>query len=90
MSFAFYIEKDGDKWENLRSEHPTRHVRSISRVTEVSAVTRPAYEATEISARDKEALESAKATLESVRCQSLESEREALELEKAKLKNKFF
>ena len=90
MSFAFYIEKDGDEWEDLRSEHPTRHIRSISSVTEVSAVTRPAYQSTEISARDKEALESAKATLESVRSQSLESDKEALELEKAKLRNKFF
>lgn len=90
MSFAFNIDEDGDKWENLRSNHPTRRVRSISRVTEVSAVTRPAYEATEISARDKEALESAKATLESVRSQSLESDKDALELEKAKIKNKFF
>lgn len=90
MSFAFNIEKGSDKWENLRSEHPTRLIRSISRVTEVSAVTRPAYEATEIMARDKEALESAKATLESVRSQSLESDKEALELEKAKLRNKFF
>ena len=90
MSFAFYIEKDGDEWEDLRSEHPTRHIRSISSVTEVSAVTRPSYQSTEISARDKEALESAKATLESVRSQSLESDKEALELEKAKLRNKFF
>ena len=90
MSFAFYIEKGGDKWEDLRSEHPTRYIRSISSVTEVSAVTRPAYQSTEISARDKEALESAKATLESVRSQSLESDKEALELEKAKNRNKFF
>ena len=90
MSFAFYIEKDGDEWEDLRSEHPTRHIRSISSVTEVSAVTRPAYQSTEISARDKEALESAKATLESVRSQLLESNEAELELEKAKLRNKFF
>ena len=90
MSFAFYIEKDGDKWENLRSEHPTRHIRAISSVTEVSAVTRPAYQSTEISARDKEALDSAKATLESVRSQSLDSDKEKLELEKAKIRNKFF
>jgi HK97 family phage prohead protease len=90
MSFAFNIEKDGDKWEDIRSNLPTRYIRSISKVHEVSAVTRPAYEATEITARDKEALESAKATLESVRSQSLESEKELLELEKAKNRNKFF
>ena len=90
MSFAFYIEKGGDKWEDLRSEHPTRYIRSISSVTEVSAVTRPAYQSTEISARDKEALDSAKATLDSVRSQSLDSENEKLELEKAKNRNKFY
>jgi HK97 family phage prohead protease len=88
MSFMFTI--DDEEWENLESDHPTRHIRKIGTVLEVSAVTFPAYESTEISARDKEALESAKATLESVRSQSLESDKDALELEKAKLKNKFF
>ena len=88
MSFMFTI--DGEEWENLESDHPTRHIKSIGQVFEVSAVTFPAYEATEISARDKAALESAKATLESVRSQSLDSDNEALELEKAKNSNLFF
>lgn len=88
MSFMFTIDKE--EWEELDSEHPTRRIKSIGQVLEVSAVTFPAYEATEISARDKEALESAKATLESVRSQTLESERKLLELEKAKLRNLFF
>ena len=88
MSFMFTI--DDEEWENLDSDHPTRHIRKISQVFEVSAVTFPAYESTEISARDKEALESAKATLESVRRQLLESDKQKLELEKAKLRNKFF
>ena len=83
MSFMFTI--DEERWEDLETDHPTRHVIKIGQVFEVSAVTFPAYESTEISARDKEALDSAKATLESVRRQS-----EALELEKAKLRNKFF
>lgn len=88
MSFMFTV--DDEEWEELQSDHPTRHIRKIGRVYEVSAVTFPAYESTEISARDKEALDSAKATLESVRSQSLESERELLELEKAKNRNKIF
>ena len=88
MSFMFTI--DDEEWENLESDHPTRHIRKIGQVFEVSAVTFPAYEATEISARDKEALESAKTTLESVRSQALDSEKKLLELEKAKLRNKFF
>ena len=88
MSFMFSI--DDEEWENLESDHPTRHIRKIGTVLEVSAVTFPAYESTEISARDKEALDSAKSLLESKRSQSLESDKDALELEKAKLKNKFF
>ena len=88
MSFMFTI--DDEEWKDLESDHPTRYIRKISQVFEVSAVTFPAYESTEISARDKEALESAKATLESVRRQALDSELEKLELEKAKLRNKFF
>lgn len=64
MSFMFSVNEDS--WEDLESDHPTRHIRGINKVFEVSAVTFPAYEQTSISARDcKEALESAKATLES-------------------------
>lgn len=88
MSFMFTI--DEERWEGLDSDNPIRHIIKIGKVYEVSAVTFPAYESTEISARDKEALESAKATLESARRQSLESDKANLELEKAKLRNKFF
>ena len=88
MSFMFTI--DDEEWEDLESDHPTRHIREIGQVFEVSAVTFPAYETTEISARDKEALDNAKATLESVRESQLLESRNALELEKAKLRNKFF
>lgn len=88
MSFMFTI--DDEEWKDLESDHPIRHIRKIGTVLEVSAVTFPAYEATEISARDKEALESAKATLESVRRQLLDSDKEKLELEKAKINNLFF
>lgn len=88
MSFMFSI--DSEEWEDLDSDHPTRRIKEIGRVLEVSAVTFPAYEATEISARDKEALDNAKATLESARSRSLENDADMLELEKAKLRNKFF
>jgi len=87
MSFMFTI--DDEEWENLESDHPTRHIRKIGTVFEVSAVTFPAYESTEISARDKEALESAKLVLESAK-RSLESDKNTLELEKAKNRNKIF
>ena len=87
MSFMFTI--DGEEWEDLESDHPTRRIKSISQVFEVSAVTFPAYEATEISARDKEALDSAKNALERVQRSALDSAKEELELQKAKNKNIF-
>lgn len=62
MSFMFTV--DGEEWENLDSDYPTRHIRSIGKVLEVSAVAFPAYEQTSLEARSAEALESAKATLE--------------------------
>lgn len=62
MSFMFTV--DGEEWENLDSDYPTRHIRSIGKVFEVSAVAFPAYEQTSLEARSAEALESAKATLE--------------------------
>ena len=65
MSFMFGISDE--EWENLESDHPTRHIRAISTVVEVSAVTFPAYESTEINARDKGALEDAGSALENAR-----------------------
>lgn len=81
MSFMFSV--DEEDWSDLDSDHPTRTIKAISNVIEVSAVTFPAYEETSISVRNKEALESARAVLDSTR-RSLESEK--LELEKEKLK----
>lgn len=78
MSFMFSIEDE--EWEGLDTDHPTRRIKAISNVVEVSAVTFPAYQDTSISVRNKEALESAKAVLESAK-RSLDSD---LELEKAK------
>jgi HK97 family phage prohead protease len=65
MSFMFSV--DDEEWENLESDHPTRHIRKIGSVVEVSAVTFPAYESTEIYARSKEALENARSALEKAR-----------------------
>jgi HK97 family phage prohead protease len=79
MSFMFIV--DSDMWENLESDHPTRHIRSISKVFEVSAVTFPAYEATSITARGlSDALESAKASLESAKAEKREIERKKQKL----------
>lgn len=84
MSFMFGVSDE--EWENLDSDHPTRHIRAISVVVEVSAVTFPAYDATEINARSKEALENARSAVETARQQSATSVEtdEELELLKAK------
>lgn len=74
MSFMFRV--DGDKWDDIESDHPTRTVTKISKVFEVSAVTFPAYEATSIQARGlADALDSAKASLESEKTARREIER---------------
>lgn len=66
MSFMFVADKDS--WDEIDSEHPTRHIRSIQKVFEVSAVTFPAYSATSIQQRGlSEALESARESLDSER-----------------------
>lgn len=62
MSFMFVV--DGEYWEDLDTEHPIRHITSIEKVFEVSAVTFPCYEATTFENRDAFALESADAVLE--------------------------
>ena len=82
MSFMFSVDKDS--WDDVESEHPTRHVRSIKRVLEVSAVTFPAYSQTSIQTRGLSgALDSAMESLESERARKSE-----LKLAKEKLKLK--
>lgn len=86
MSFMFVVSDE--EWENLDSDHPTRHIRSIRTVVEVSAVTFPAYESTEINARDKDALESARSAVETARQSQQRSLDSDLELEKEKIRTK--
>ena len=59
-----------EEWENLESDHPTRRIKEIGSVVEVSAVTFPAYNATDIQARSKAALDNARSALENVRRQN--------------------
>lgn len=84
MSFMFSV--DDEEWENLESDHPTRHIRKIGSVVEVSAVTFPAYESTEIQARSKAALENARSALENARQQNAKPLDSGLELLKLKTK----
>lgn len=75
MSFMFSV--DGEEWEDIDSDHPTRSITNISKVYEVSAVTFPAYEATSITARGlSDALESARTSLESARAEKRKIERQ--------------
>ena len=86
MSFMFSI--DGERWEDLESDHPTRHITKIGSIVEISAVTFPAYDATSINARSKNALENARAALENAR-QRNASTVDTVELELAKAKYNF-
>lgn len=73
MSFMFSVSDE--EWVDIESEMPTRKIKKISSVVEVSAVTFPAYEDTEINARNSD-LEKLRTTLESERqrVRSLESD----------------
>ncbi len=92
MSFMFSIEDE--EWSDLESDKPTRTIKKIGTVVEVSAVTFPAYQDTsvEIKERSKDALESARRELDSIKQQRAaamdiaEEQKRALELEKEKLK----
>lgn len=84
MSFMFAIEDE--EWENLDSDYPTRHIKAISTVVEVSAVTFPAYQDTSIAARDKSAVDTARLAVDTARSEEVDTTSEALEREKLKIK----
>ena len=84
MSFMFSIKSQA--WDNLDTDHPTRRIQEISSVVEVSAVTFPAYDSTEINARSSEALESARQAVETARQARAKSVETDIELLKAKTK----
>lgn len=68
MSFSFVADLSQDLWEGDLENHPTRTIRSIKRVYEVSAVAFPAYPQTSLEARSSDAaLDSARASLDSAR-----------------------
>lgn len=87
MSFAFLIDKE--RWEGLDTDYPTRFIDKFSVIREISAVTFPAYNSTDINARSKDALDSARASLESERRQKAEA-LESADIELAKAKYEFY
>ena len=82
MSFMFSI--DAERWEDLETDHPTRYIEKIGSIVEISAVTFPAYDATTIQARNKQALENARVALENARNDAPEVDTSDLDLAKAK------
>lgn len=83
MSFKFSVADE--RWEDLDTDYPTRHIIRFDTIAEVSAVTFPAYSATDIyAARSKEALENARAALDSTEDRDGKSLDSELELLKAK------
>ena len=70
MSYAFNVKEE--VWKDVDTEMPTREIEKFNKIYEISALWSPQYEGTNINARDgeldssdKEALESAKSTLDS-------------------------
>ena len=86
MSFMFIVRKE--EWDETDREHPKRTILEIEKVFEVSAVTFPAYEDTEINARCKAELESYRSTLENVPKRNAPDGESIDDIELIKLKTK--
>lgn len=86
MSFMFTIR--GEAWDDKDTDSPLRTITDIEKVFEVSAVTFPAYESTEINARCKSELENYRRTLENVKSGSLENDSVDIDLLKMKIRTK--
>ena len=65
MSFMFSISDH--EWRDIDSDKPVHILKGISEVVEVSAVTFPAYEDTQINARDKSNLEGLRRELDNLK-----------------------
>ena len=85
MSFMFSVKDE--EWDDIDSDHPFRRIKSIGSVVEVSAVIFPAYPATTISARSKEALENARSALERARQQKATPLESGTDIELLKARN---
>lgn len=83
MSFKFSVADE--RWEDLDTDYPKRFILKFDTIAEVSAVTWPAYAATDIySERCRETLDSARSALDSARSQGEDSLDSELELLKQK------
>lgn len=82
MSFGFRVAED--KWENIESEYPSRSIKKIEMVQEISACSFPAYEATSIYTRS---LDSDRTMLDSMRGELVDTKAKADAIEKMRLRN---
>ena len=89
MSFMFIVR--GEEWKDENTDYPKRTITDIEQVFEVSAVTFPADEETEINARCKAELDNYRATLDNVRNTAPEGDNTSVDdietLKLLKLKN---
>lgn len=86
MSFMFRV--DADEWRDLEKDVPTRTIKGISIVHEVSVVNFPAYQQTSVNARDSK--ESEYSVLAEARKAYSKEIEQKLELEKEKIRCLFF
>lgn len=91
MSFIFYVKEE--RWENLDTDMPTRHITAIDKVIEISAVSFPAYAGTDINARDQSVLDNAKIALDNARSKldnlgANARQKDLLEMERLKIQIK--
>lgn len=84
MSFSFLV--GDEEWQGLDLDMPTRTIKTVAKVIEVSAVTYPAYTGTDIDARS-DSLESDKAALERAKGVIINNQMELLKL-KTQVKGK--
>ena len=88
MSFAFRVKKENERWEGLETDYPTRFINRFTSIHEISAVTYPAYDASDINARSKDALDSARAALDSERQQKASGAVDTADINMARLRAK--
>ena len=87
MSFMFRVEDE--EWLNLDSDYPTRQIKKIGYVQEVSAVNYPAYSGTEIYARANSSLDSDKQALDNARAKAMDIAKEQIKNDIDLRKRKF-
>ena len=82
MSFGFRVAED--KWEDVQSDYPSRTIKKIEMVQEISACSFPAYEATSIYTRS---LDSDRTMLDNMRGALVDIKAQKEQIEKMKLRN---